>query len=125
MTRVTMRAPKRPTEGTKFVSRPLMPKKSEIAQQADDGAPREAPKRGPGDAAGGAAKRQRADQAREARAEQRRVDRKAEKERGMTCFQCRKPGHSVKNCPSGQAVVCYHCGADDHTTKGCPTPSKS
>ncbi|KAJ2705419.1 hypothetical protein H4R19_005125 [Coemansia spiralis] len=132
MTRVALRAPKRPVEGTKFVSRPLLPKKSEIAQQTADGdsAPREAPKRGPGDGPEGAAKKRQkqqpqAEAARAARAEQRRGERIAERERGTTCFQCRKSGHSVKNCPDGQAIVCYHCGADDHTTKGCPTPSRS
>ncbi|KAJ1729314.1 hypothetical protein LPJ61_003588 [Coemansia biformis] len=133
MTRVAQRAPKRPADGAQFVARPLMPKKSEIEQQAareaGDGA-RETPKRGRGEEAGGdAPKRRRPEQTKAARGEMRRADRQAAKERGTTCFLCRATGHSVKNCPSagggGQAAVCYHCGADDHTTKGCPTPSRS
>ncbi|KAJ3108167.1 hypothetical protein HDU97_002079 [Phlyctochytrium planicorne] len=65
----------------------------------------------------------------------RRERRLRQKERLMTCFVCRKKGHSVKNCPvGGDAVsfgkegaidkslisgielenICYKCGSNEH-----------
>ncbi|KAJ2480490.1 hypothetical protein IWW56_002434 [Coemansia sp. RSA 2131] len=129
MTRIAMPAPKRPVEGTEFVSKPLMLKKSDIEKTKREEAQNKAQKRKQESETGDAAqKRNRSEKAKNKRAEQRRMQRQTEKEKDMTCFLCRKVGHSVKNCPKSetrQNAVCYHCGSDDHTTKRCPTPGKS
>jgi Zinc knuckle len=40
------------------------------------------------------------------------------------CLNCRKRGHSLKNCPkaNGNADVCFNCGSEDHTLYSCPNP---
>ncbi|KAI9295463.1 hypothetical protein K502DRAFT_218919 [Neoconidiobolus thromboides FSU 785] len=53
----------------------------------------------------------------------------------MVCFNCRKPGHSVKDCPTNSTAnpnldteldtvelatgICYHCGTMEHSSKNC------
>lgn len=62
---------------------------------------------------------------RESRSEQRRLTRINKRENTICCFQCRKPGHSVNDCPEvskdyEQGVgVCYKCGSTEHSVNKC------
>lgn len=38
------------------------------------------------------------------------------------CLRCRRPDHSIKNCPEGGVSRCYNCGSWDHTLKDCSQP---
>ncbi|KAJ2395632.1 hypothetical protein GGI23_004228 [Coemansia sp. RSA 2559] len=121
MTRVAKRAPKGPEAGGKFVSKPLLLKKSEIEKRKETSERRQ-------NRVEEWPKRQRAETTQGMRSEQRRVNRLSEKEQRSTCYLCRKDGHRVKNCPQASnhdVGVCYHCGSEDHTTKSCPKPGKS
>lgn len=42
-------------------------------------------------------------------------------------MKCRQPGHSIKDCPSGNELtsICYNCGSAEHTLKACPEPRKA
>uniref|UniRef100_A0A7R9WTM5 CCHC-type domain-containing protein n=1 Tax=Craspedostauros australis TaxID=1486917 RepID=A0A7R9WTM5_9STRA len=49
------------------------------------------------------------------------------KTRKDVCYLCRKPGHTVANCPKQQQghaasakSICYRCGSQEHTLSGCP-----
>ncbi|KAJ1727250.1 hypothetical protein LPJ72_006024 [Coemansia sp. Benny D160-2] len=134
MTRVAKRAPKRPESGGEFVSKPLVPKKSEIerlGQKRKEASSEDRQKRRrneDSDDEHGNYKRERPDDRQSQRSEQRRVSRLSEKEKRSTCYLCRKQGHRVKNCPeavSNDVGMCYHCGSEDHTTKSCPRPGKT
>ncbi|OLY77889.1 hypothetical protein AYI68_g8075 [Smittium mucronatum] len=110
MTRTTMKVKKTHLEASNFESKPLMPTKTELSQNSNSRI-----------------------QKRQNNFEQ--IDRGYSKisrfnpasEKKMTCFGCRKSGHSLKNCKDTKQiqVICYHCGSDEHTTKSCPTPGKT
>lgn len=44
--------------------------------------------------------------------------------RHQICYLCRKPGHSVSQCPSkttnGKEAICYKCGSTEHALSKCP-----
>lgn len=48
------------------------------------------------------------------------------RKKGEVCFACRKPGHSVNNCPKNKqhANICYNCGTTEHRLKDCKRPRK-
>lgn len=49
-----------------------------------------------------------------------------EKQR-FSCFKCREPGHSYKECKnkrSGKRIQCFNCGELGYTVRGCPNCSK-
>ena len=62
---------------------------------------------------------------REARSNQRRLDRQNEREYSKACFKCRKTGHSINDCPeikrdSEQGTgICYKCGSTEHSVHAC------
>nr|GFB93439.1 reverse transcriptase domain-containing protein [Tanacetum cinerariifolium] len=37
-----------------------------------------------------------------------------------TCYNCRRPGHLVKDCRRKSTPVCYGCGEKGHTQNYCP-----
>eukprot|EP00548_Thalassiothrix_antarctica_P001708 CAMPEP_0194136840 /NCGR_PEP_ID=MMETSP0152-20130528/6809_1 /TAXON_ID=1049557 /ORGANISM="Thalassiothrix antarctica, Strain L6-D1" /LENGTH=181 /DNA_ID=CAMNT_0038833643 /DNA_START=41 /DNA_END=586 /DNA_ORIENTATION=- len=56
----------------------------------------------------------------------------------VICFQCRKPGHTVANCPEASGnrdgsetieessvQLCYKCGSTAHSLSECPRRGKS
>lgn len=43
---------------------------------------------------------------------------------GLTCWTCRKPGHTRVNCPDNK-IACFRCGTRGYTIKTCPTCSKN
>ena len=61
----------------------------------------------------------------EARSNQRRLNRQSERENSKTCFKCRRAGHSIDDCPemkrdSEQGVgICYKCGSTEHAINKC------
>ncbi|OMJ14487.1 hypothetical protein AYI70_g7840 [Smittium culicis] len=112
MTRVTMKVKKTHHEASAFESKPL-PKKSDLSQTSS----RAAPKR-PNTFETNTTKNPK---------NPRFSKFVSSNERKMTCFGCRKSGHSLKNCTETKEieVKCYHCGSDEHTTKNCPTPGKT
>ena len=63
--------------------------------------------------------------AKEARSNQRRLNRQTERENSKTCFKCRRAGHSIDDCPemrrdSEQGVgICYKCGSTEHAINKC------
>ncbi|KAJ1668897.1 hypothetical protein EV178_000161 [Coemansia sp. RSA 1646] len=128
MTRVAKRAPKGPETGGKFISKPLVLKKSEIEKRKEASEGPQQNRYRSNDRVADWPKRQRSETTQGIRSEQRRVNRLSEKEKRSTCYLCRRDGHRVKNCPQASnhdVGVCYHCGSEDHTTKSCPKPGKS
>lgn len=62
---------------------------------------------------------------REGRSSQRRMERKADREHKRVCFKCRKPGHTINQCPDMEkdqeqaAGICYKCGSTEHSINQC------
>ncbi|XP_076842609.1 zinc finger CCHC domain-containing protein 9 [Brachyhypopomus gauderio] len=54
----------------------------------------------------------------EQRREHRRIKRQKMKNNNMVCFNCRKPGHGLADCPEG-SEVCYRCGSAEHDIQKC------
>ncbi|KAJ8400018.1 hypothetical protein AAFF_G00400570 [Aldrovandia affinis] len=59
------------------------------------------------------------------RREDRRLKRQNVKKNNMLCFNCRKPGHGLADCPEadndeemGQGI-CYRCGSTEHEIQRC------
>ncbi|XP_068191186.1 zinc finger CCHC domain-containing protein 9 [Antennarius striatus] len=59
------------------------------------------------------------------RRENRRIKRQKDKKNNMLCFNCRKPGHGLADCPEaiqdvemGQGI-CYRCGSTEHEIQKC------
>ncbi|PVU86138.1 hypothetical protein BB559_006004 [Furculomyces boomerangus] len=95
-----MRVKKDHLEASKFVSKPLMPKKSELSNSKNYN--QKIPIfKGPNSG---------------------KILSKFQ-----ICFGCRGKGHSLKDCRNVKEtqVICYHCGSDEHITKNCPSPGKS
>ncbi len=61
----------------------------------------------------------------ESRSNQRRLNRQVERETSRVCFKCRKPGHSLNECPQMKkdseqgAGICYKCGSTEHSVNRC------
>ncbi|KAF7216667.1 zinc finger CCHC domain-containing protein 9 [Nothobranchius furzeri] len=59
------------------------------------------------------------------RREDRRVKRQKDKTNKMLCFNCRKPGHGLANCPEADRDhemgrgICYRCGSTEHEIQKC------
>lgn len=59
------------------------------------------------------------------RREQRRVKRQNHKKNNMLCFNCRKPGHGLADCPEADRDeemgrgICYRCGSTEHEIHKC------
>ncbi|XP_077593990.1 zinc finger CCHC domain-containing protein 9 [Stigmatopora nigra] len=59
------------------------------------------------------------------RRETRRVKRQTVKKGKMLCFNCRKPGHGLADCPHALeeretgAGICYRCGSAEHDIQRC------
>lgn len=59
------------------------------------------------------------------RREKRRVKRLQSKSNSMICFNCRKPGHGLANCPEADndeelgRGICYRCGSTEHEIQRC------
>ncbi|XP_072514741.1 zinc finger CCHC domain-containing protein 9 [Salminus brasiliensis] len=59
------------------------------------------------------------------RRENRRVKRHQIKNNNMVCFNCRKPGHGLANCPEADndeelgRGICYRCGSTEHEIQRC------
>ncbi|XP_022064145.1 zinc finger CCHC domain-containing protein 9 [Acanthochromis polyacanthus] len=59
------------------------------------------------------------------RREERRVKRQNDKKTKMVCFNCRKPGHGLSDCPEADRDeemgrdVCYRCGSTEHEIHKC------
>ncbi|XP_046545690.1 zinc finger CCHC domain-containing protein 9-like isoform X2 [Haliotis rubra] len=62
---------------------------------------------------------------RDQRREQRRVQRKDDRDRFLVCFNCRKHGHRMGDCPlvKGSSThgtgVCFKCGSTEHVSSAC------
>jgi zinc finger CCHC domain-containing protein 9 len=62
---------------------------------------------------------------REVRSNKRRERRQVERENKRVCYKCRKPGHSVNECPqidndTEQGTgICYKCGSTEHSVYNC------
>jgi len=41
-----------------------------------------------------------------------------------TCFNCRKPGHKISECPDkkSETGICFNCGSQEHILRACPQP---
>ncbi|CAJ1069944.1 LOW QUALITY PROTEIN: zinc finger CCHC domain-containing protein 9 [Xyrichtys novacula] len=59
------------------------------------------------------------------RREDRRVKRQTDKKNKMLCFNCRKPGHGLADCPEADRDeemgrgICYRCGSTEHEIQKC------
>ncbi|XP_034403500.1 zinc finger CCHC domain-containing protein 9 [Cyclopterus lumpus] len=59
------------------------------------------------------------------RREDRRVKRQDNKKNNMLCFNCRKPGHGLADCPEADGDeemgrdICYRCGSTEHEVQKC------
>ncbi|XP_056259554.1 zinc finger CCHC domain-containing protein 9 [Seriola aureovittata] len=59
------------------------------------------------------------------RREDRRVKRQNNKKNNMLCFNCRKPGHGLADCPEADRDeemgrgICYRCGSTEHEIHKC------
>ncbi|XP_019740959.1 zinc finger CCHC domain-containing protein 9 [Hippocampus comes] len=59
------------------------------------------------------------------RRENRRVKRQTDKKNKMLCFNCRKPGHGLADCPEAEhdhemgRDICYRCGSTEHEIQRC------
>ncbi|XP_037122087.1 zinc finger CCHC domain-containing protein 9 isoform X1 [Syngnathus acus] len=59
------------------------------------------------------------------RRENRRLKRQADKKNRMLCFNCRKPGHGLADCPEAEgdremgSDICYRCGSTEHEIQRC------
>lgn len=59
------------------------------------------------------------------RRETRRVKRQNDKKNKMLCFNCRKPGHGLADCPEAERDeemgrgICYRCGSTEHEIQRC------
>ncbi|TDH02475.1 hypothetical protein EPR50_G00172910 [Perca flavescens] len=59
------------------------------------------------------------------RREDRRVKRQDNKKSNMLCFNCRKPGHGLADCPEADRDeemgrgICYRCGSTEHEIQKC------
>lgn len=59
------------------------------------------------------------------RREDRRIKRQNDKKSNMLCFNCRKPGHGLADCPDAERDeemgrdICYRCGSTEHEIQKC------
>ncbi|XP_029921665.1 zinc finger CCHC domain-containing protein 9 [Myripristis murdjan] len=59
------------------------------------------------------------------RREDRRLKRQNNKKNKMLCFNCRKPGHGLADCPEAERDeemgrgICYRCGSTEHEIQKC------
>lgn len=59
------------------------------------------------------------------RREDRRVKRQKDKRNKMMCFNCRKPGHGLADCPEADRDeemgrgICFRCGSTEHEIQRC------
>ncbi|XP_041706537.2 zinc finger CCHC domain-containing protein 9 [Coregonus clupeaformis] len=59
------------------------------------------------------------------RREDRRIKRQDDKKSNMVCFNCRKPGHGLADCPEADRDeemgrdICYRCGSTEHEIQRC------
>ncbi|XP_020321399.1 zinc finger CCHC domain-containing protein 9 [Oncorhynchus kisutch] len=59
------------------------------------------------------------------RREDRRIKRQDDKKSSMVCFNCRKPGHGLADCPEADRdeemgrEICYRCGSTEHEMQRC------
>ncbi|XP_008298391.1 zinc finger CCHC domain-containing protein 9 [Stegastes partitus] len=59
------------------------------------------------------------------RREDRRLKRQNDKKNKMLCFNCRKPGHGLADCPEAERDeemgrdICYRCGSTEHEIHKC------
>ncbi|KPP59386.1 zinc finger CCHC domain-containing protein 9-like [Scleropages formosus] len=59
------------------------------------------------------------------RREDRRVRRQVAKKNNMLCFNCRRPGHGLADCPEADGDeemgrgICYRCGSTEHEIQKC------
>ncbi|XP_041667699.1 zinc finger CCHC domain-containing protein 9 [Cheilinus undulatus] len=59
------------------------------------------------------------------RREDRRMKRQKDKKNKMLCFNCRKPGHGLADCPEADRDeemgrgICYRCGSTEHEIQKC------
>lgn len=59
------------------------------------------------------------------RREDRRIKRQKDKKSNMLCFNCRKPGHGLADCPEADRDeemgrgICYRCGSTEHEIQKC------
>ncbi|XP_034048475.1 zinc finger CCHC domain-containing protein 9 [Thalassophryne amazonica] len=59
------------------------------------------------------------------RREDRRIKRQRDKNNKMICFNCRKPGHGLTDCPEADRDqemgrgICYRCGSTEHEIQKC------
>ncbi|KAM3599487.1 uncharacterized protein V6R79_006731 [Siganus canaliculatus] len=59
------------------------------------------------------------------RREDRRVKRQNDKKNKMLCFNCRKPGHGLEDCPEADQDeelgrgICFRCGSTEHDLRKC------
>ncbi|XP_046357109.2 zinc finger CCHC domain-containing protein 9-like isoform X1 [Haliotis rufescens] len=62
---------------------------------------------------------------RDKKSEQRRVQRKDDRDRYLVCFNCRKHGHRMGDCPQTKGSsshgtgICFKCGSTEHVSSAC------